>query len=106
MAGLLRGDCMAAPAGAQDQKGGIWMFTWILENMATIAVTAVLALLVAAVIAGMVRSRKKGGSSCGCGCAGCAMGSVCHSRKDRDGKDRDGKDRDGKDRDGTGEPSE
>ncbi len=54
------------------------MFAWITENMGTIIVSAILIIAVAAVIAGMVRGRKKGRSSCGCGCAGCAMNGTCH----------------------------
>lgn len=54
------------------------MFAWITENMGTIIVSAILIIAVAAVIAGMVRGRKKGRSSCGCGCAGCAMNGACH----------------------------
>ncbi len=54
------------------------MLTWIMENMATIIISAVLIFAVAAVIASMVRSKRKGKSSCGCGCAGCAMNGACH----------------------------
>lgn len=54
------------------------MLTWIMENMATIIISAVLIFVVAAVIASMVRSKRKGKSSCGCGCAGCAMNGACH----------------------------
>lgn len=57
------------------------MFTWIMENMATIIISAVLVLAVAAVIANIVRGKKKGKSSCGCGCAGCAMNGICHPKK-------------------------
>lgn len=57
------------------------MFTWIMENMATIIISAVLVLVVAAVIANIVRGKKKGKSSCGCGCAGCAMNGICHPKK-------------------------
>lgn len=57
------------------------MLTWLMENMATIIISAVLMIVVAVVIAGMVRSRKKGKSSCGCGCAGCAMNGACHPKK-------------------------
>ncbi len=57
------------------------MFTWIMENMATIIISAVLLLVVAAVIASMVRGKRKGKSSCGCGCAGCAMNGACHPAK-------------------------
>lgn len=58
------------------------MLTWIMENLATILISAVLAVIVAAVIAGMVRDQKKGKSSCGCGCAGCAMNGACRQKKE------------------------
>lgn len=57
------------------------MLTWIMENMATIIISAVLIVVVAVVIASMVRGKRRGKSSCGCGCAGCAMNGTCHSAK-------------------------
>ena len=54
------------------------MLTWLMENMATIIISAVLVLVVAAILVSMVRSKRKGKSSCGCGCAGCAMNGSCH----------------------------
>ena len=54
------------------------MLTWIMGNLATIIISAVLLLVVAAVIISMVRGKRKGKSSCGCGCAGCAMNGACH----------------------------
>lgn len=57
------------------------MLTWISENIATIIICAVLFATVAAVIIGMVRGKKKGKTSCGCGCANCAMNGTCHSKK-------------------------
>ena len=59
------------------------MLTWIMENMATIIISVVLIIMVAAVITGMAHSKKKGKSSCGCGCAGCAMNGACHPGKAR-----------------------
>lgn len=56
------------------------MLTWIMENLATIIISAALILAVAAIIAGMIRGKRKGKSSCGCGCAGCAMNGACHTR--------------------------
>ncbi len=53
------------------------MFVWIMENAATLIISAILIMTVAAVIAGMVRGRRKGKSSCGCGCAGCPAGGIC-----------------------------
>lgn len=57
------------------------MLAWIMENMATIIISAVLIIVVGASIASMVRSKKRGKSSCGCGCAGCAMNGACHPAK-------------------------
>ncbi len=57
------------------------MLTWFVENMATIIISAILVLVVAAILVSMVRSKRKGKSSCGCGCAGCAMNGACHPPK-------------------------
>lgn len=57
------------------------MLTWLMENMATIIISAVLIFVVAAIIVSMVRGKRKGKSSCGCGCAGCAMNGACHPAK-------------------------
>ncbi len=57
------------------------MFSWIAENLATILVALVLAGIVAVIIVGMVRDKKKGKSSCGGHCAGCAMHGACHQKK-------------------------
>lgn len=54
------------------------MIAWIMGNLGTIIISAVLAVVVAAVVVGMVRNKRKGKSSCGCGCAGCAMNGSCH----------------------------
>lgn len=58
------------------------MFTWLMENMATILISAVLLLMVAAAVASIVRGKRKGNSSCGCGCAGCAMNGACHPKRE------------------------
>lgn len=56
------------------------MLTWIMGNLVTIIISAALILAVAAIVAGMIRGKRKGKSSCGCGCAGCAMNGACHTR--------------------------
>lgn len=55
------------------------MISWIIENISTLIVSAVLIAAVIAIIVSMVRGRKKGKSSCGCGCADCSLYSACHS---------------------------
>lgn len=57
------------------------MLAWLSENFATIMICAVLIAVVAAILVSMVKSRKKGKSSCGCGCADCPMGGTCHFNK-------------------------
>lgn len=57
------------------------MFAWISENIATILICIVLLGIVAAIIAGIIRDKKKGKSSCGCGCANCPMSGSCHQKK-------------------------
>ena len=55
------------------------MLTWLMENMATIIISAVLVLMTAAILVSMIRGKRKGKSSCGCGC--CAMNGACHPAK-------------------------
>lgn len=57
------------------------MLAWIAENIGTILILAALIAVVAGIVAGMLRDRKKGKSSCGCGCAGCPMSSSCGHKK-------------------------
>ncbi len=56
------------------------MLAWIIENLSTLIVSAILITAVTAVVLSMIRGRKKGKSSCGCGCADCALRSSCHSK--------------------------
>ena len=52
---------------------------WFTENLGTIIVSLVLIAIVALIVGKMIRDKKKGKSSCGCGCANCAMRGSCHS---------------------------
>lgn len=56
------------------------MISWILRNSATIIVCIILAAVIAAIIIGLIRKKKKGISSCGCGCANCQMNGACHRK--------------------------
>ena len=47
------------------------MFTWIADNLATIAICLFLAAIVTAIILKLVKDKKKGRSSCGCNCESC-----------------------------------
>ncbi|MGN1346009.1 MAG: FeoB-associated Cys-rich membrane protein [Eubacteriales bacterium] len=57
------------------------MLAWLSGNIATILLCAVLIAVVAAIVTGMIRDKKKGKSSCGCGCANCPMSGSCHPKK-------------------------
>lgn len=57
------------------------MLSWFSENIATIIICAVLFAVVAGIIVSMVKNKKKGKSSCVCGCADCPMSGSCHKDK-------------------------
>lgn len=57
------------------------MLNWIMENLANIAVCAVLLVIVTLIIVHMVKNKKEGRSSCGCDCGGCPMSDGCHHEK-------------------------
>ncbi len=49
-------------------------------NTTEIILTVILAAAVIAVIAVLVTRKRKGRSSCSCGCEGCPSRSVCHTK--------------------------
>ena len=57
------------------------MLSWISANSGDIIVLSVLVLVIAVVIAGMIRDKKKGNGCCGgcSGCSGCAAKGSCAS---------------------------
>ncbi len=57
------------------------MLAWIGENFPTMIICLVLAAVVAAIVIGMVRNRRKGKNACGHGCAGCPMSGTCHQKE-------------------------
>ena len=54
------------------------MFKWLSENWATCLVIAAIAVLVALIIIKMIKDRRAGKSTCGCGCASCPMSGSCN----------------------------
>jgi hypothetical protein len=56
------------------------MFDWIRENLLTIGILLVLAAAVSAIIVSLIRSKRKGRSSCAGGCAHCPMAGKCHQQ--------------------------
>lgn len=57
------------------------MLTLITENIATIVICAILLGIVAAILVGIARDKKKGKSACGCGCKSCPMSDSCNREK-------------------------
>lgn len=57
------------------------MLSWLAANGGTIGVAVLLLLVTGSIIAGLVRNRKKGKSSCGCNCGSCPMSGSCHPKK-------------------------
>ena len=52
------------------------------ENIGSIAILLALALIIGFVAFKVIRDKKRGKSSCGCGCGSCPMKDKCHP-KDR-----------------------
>ena len=57
------------------------MLDWFAANLGTIAITAVLIVIVASIIVYEIRQKKRGKNSCGCNCAHCAMHGACHKQQ-------------------------
>lgn len=55
------------------------MLTWLSANIGTIIVSAILIAVITKVIVKLIKDKKKGKSSCGCGCSNCAMSGTCNS---------------------------
>ena len=50
-------------------------------NIPSIIIAAVIGVIFVAIIVREIRNKKKGKSTCSCGCGGCAMSGMCHSEK-------------------------
>lgn len=53
---------------------------WLHLNAGTILVVLILAVIVGLVVRSILRDKKAGKSSCGAGCAHCAMRGSCHKK--------------------------
>ena len=54
------------------------MINLITENIGTIIASLILLIIVALAVRSIVVNRKKGKTSCGCGCANCPSAGFCH----------------------------
>ncbi|MER2081500.1 MAG: FeoB-associated Cys-rich membrane protein [Ruminococcus sp.] len=50
----------------------------ILSNLGTIIVALIVAAVLGLIIVNIIRKRKQGKTSCGCGCQDCPMKGKCH----------------------------
>ncbi|MBR3932381.1 MAG: FeoB-associated Cys-rich membrane protein [Clostridia bacterium] len=50
-------------------------------NISTLIVLAVIVIISGTIIARGIINKKRGKSSCSCGCGGCAMADVCHKNR-------------------------
>ena len=57
------------------------MMLWLAHNIGTVIVTLVLAAAVTFVIVKTVKDKKRGASSCSCGCGGCSLKDHCHPKR-------------------------
>ena len=57
------------------------MLGWITENIGTIVIALVLAVIVVCIVRSLIKDRKQGKSSCGGNCGHCPMGGSCHGGK-------------------------
>lgn len=55
------------------------MLSTITENISTIIVSIILCLIILCIIKKMINDKKKGISSCGGNCGGCALKGSCHT---------------------------
>lgn len=54
------------------------MLSFLLDNLATIIIGLIVLLLAVLIIVKLVRDKRKGKSSCGCGCENCPSSKICH----------------------------
>ena len=55
------------------------MISWLSANYGTLLVGFLVLAAVFAVVLNMIRNKKQGKSSCGCGCSGCPHSCACHA---------------------------
>lgn len=57
------------------------MLDFLLLHKGNIIVGLVLILVVFLIIRNLLKNKKQGKSSCGCGCSSCASNGICHTKK-------------------------
>ena len=59
------------------------MFSFVADNIGTIAVSLILLILVVLSVRKIVVDRRAGKHSCGGNCGGCPMSGQCHKREEK-----------------------
>ncbi|HOQ17213.1 MAG TPA: FeoB-associated Cys-rich membrane protein [Defluviitaleaceae bacterium] len=59
------------------------MIKFLINNLSTIIISVILLLIVASIIYKQIANRKKGKTSCGCGCSACSAYSLCHPESEK-----------------------
>ena len=54
------------------------MILWITSNIGTVVAAFIIVAIIAAALVKIIKDKKKGRSSCGCGCSHCPMAGSCH----------------------------
>lgn len=54
--------------------------TWIIDNLPSVIVAVLVLATLSFVVVGMIKGKKHGKSSCGCGCSQCPMNGKCHEK--------------------------
>lgn len=57
------------------------MLKWLVNNIGSIIVLLVVVAVITVIVVKIVLDKRRGKSSCSCGCGGCAMKDVCHSKE-------------------------
>lgn len=56
------------------------MLKFLAANFGTIIIAAILLLIVVLIVINLVGKKKKGQSTCGCGCSDCPSSDMCHKK--------------------------
>ena len=67
----------AAPIKIRE---GTMMLEFLMANLGNIFVGALLVLILALIIMNLIGKKKKGQSTCGCGCSNCPSAGMCHKQ--------------------------
>ena len=56
------------------------MLSFMSQNWGTMVIGAVVFAVVVLIVVNLVRDRKRGKPSCGCGCSDCPSAGICHKK--------------------------